>query len=125
MFGNKFGSFVMFGKDKLVQSVSRTGTRNYSENIATTIVKNENSGVWRNVVVPKSVDVVKEAEVAGHQNGLFFVAHRKSHCGGSAAVNSAGSAVAVHFIFLEIKELGISYCRRVAEMQVDVFRNFF
>ena len=124
MFRKKFSVFVMFGQNKFVQSICGTRSWNNFKNISTAIIENNNSGIRWDVIVPKSVDVVEKTQISRHQNRLVFIAHRKSHRSGSGAVDSACSSVAIDFVFVEVEKLRITNCGRIAEMKIDIFRQF-
>ena len=103
MFGKMFCVFMMFCQDKFIQRIGRIRSRNNFKNIAAAVVKDNNSRVRRDVIVPQTIDVIEKTEISGYQNRLFLVFHGKSHRRRSGTVNSAGAAVAIDAVFLKVK----------------------
>src|SRR5690606_8357916 len=76
--------------------VFRSG--NDFEDIASSVVDEDNPIISGQIIIPKSVAVIEKTDVPRYQNGLFSINEGGSGSGRSTSVYTTGTTIAENFI---------------------------
>ena len=101
LLADTLGRGVVLSRDELITDRTLFQAREHIEDTTLAIVKQEDTEVAFQILVPKCILVVEETQVANDAEDAFVCHHRKTRCRREGAVDTVHTTISVDTVLCE------------------------